>query len=705
MKRIFSVLFVLFLCVILSSPAIAEENKKADFGFSLSGGNSARNKEFSWMGEFFLAQDWRFGSKDSKKHFAFLVQGAGMAYIQDNWDNGEYGASAGLGPEWYFSDSTKIGAFVFVDALGKNRFWFAHARPTLMFSARRLRLLGGAAFHLTKPIVVSETISDPIFWYDQRGYGYDTVYQRLIAETIDYAFIRGEFVFKLSKWLDLDFAGEYNQGLDQYKDIERTELGVKAGFFKGLIAIGAQYYKTQAEGVWSRWFDQNGWRFELSFNPFSKQSFGDLAQRKFVYVFWPVVVVKEDNETVSTKISDPLKYLLRLFKRVFCVNEEVRVIGEINGTPPFDVHIEWGDGTKPLDFQTSDKLLLLYHKYAKPGHYCISSWAMDKWGHKIEQCECIDVEDCNGDDCEKIVVSDDVLVVPASAKIGVPFNISWDMSKAKNAETIKVKGPDGKLISSEPKGSHEYTLYTVGAHQFLAELGNSCDGAVVIKKVGVECNIIVIQEGALVFSPSNAKTGEEVTLEWDMSKAINATWAKIYDHNGNLISTEPTGSRKFTFSSPGTYEPYAKFGNDCDEKVVEASATITQACNNCDPALPSGSQTDPTTNWDMSKDFYKEEIIQNETDCDFDNREARFKAEYQSSGGLICVSRIHYLLPKKSQAVIATKWTASSKTCSIWVVRIEPLGSMSILESWGTTAHKMCTYIKFTFADECGANF
>ncbi|MFH1657081.1 MAG: hypothetical protein ABH919_01320 [bacterium] len=710
-KRIFSMFLMMFFCVILAVPMTAEENKKAEIGFSLSGGN--QNGKTGWMGEFYLAQDWRFDSKDLGRHFAFLVQGTGMAYVYDTenpWKNGEYGASAGLGPEYYFSDSTKIGAFVFVDVLGKNRFYFAHVRPIFMISSKRVKLLGGAAFHLTKSVIVSETKSDQIFWYDQRGYGYDTIYQRQIAETIDYAFIRGEFVLKPFKWLYLDFAGEYNQGLDQYKDIERTELGVKAGFLKGIIAIGVQYFKTQAENVWSKWFVQNGWRFEISFNPFSKQTFGNLVMRKYVDVFWPVVVIKEDNKTVPTKIADGLEYVLQLSKKIFCINEEVEAINKIKGTPPFYGHFDWGDGTEPLDFQTSDKLFHLYHKYAKAGHYCINFWVMDKWGHKVEQCECIDIENCNNDDdCEKIVVSNGVLVVPASAKIGVPFIISWDMSRAKNAETIEIKGPDGKVISIELKGFREYTLYTVGAHQFSAELGNSCDRVVVVRKVGVECNVISIQEGALKISPPTVLTGQEVTYTWNMANAINATWAKIYDYNGDLISTDQNGSKKYTFSVANTYKFKAKYGNNCDEQVVEVSVVVTPpVCDNCDPALPSGSQTDPTPNQDMSKDFYKEEIIQNKTDCDFDNREARFKTEYQSGGGLICVSRIHYLLPKKSQAVIATKWVAATKSCSIWLVRIESLSSMLAGKMiWGasTLGIPMCVYVKFTFADECGANF
>jgi plastocyanin len=799
MKRIFSLLFVVFLCVILSLPAFAEENKKADLGFSLSGGNSARNKELGWMGEFFLAQDWRFGSKDSGRHFAFLFQSAGMAYIQDNWDNGEYGASAGLGPEWYFSDSTKAGAFVFVDALGKNRFWFVHIRPTLMFSARRLRLLGGAAFHLTKPMMVSETVSDPIYWYDERGYGYDTVYQRMIAETIDYAFVRGEFVLKPAKWFELDFAGEYNQGLDQYKDIHRLEFGGKVGLLKGIIAIGAQYYKTHAEGVWSRWFDQNGWRFVLDFNPFSKQSFGDLVQRKFVDVFWPVVVVKEQNDVVPTKISDPLKYLMRFSKRVFCVNEEVSVIGEISGTPPFDVHFEWGDGTEPLDFQTSENVFTLYHKYAKLGHYCPSSWVMDKWGHKIEQCECIDIEECNkpcpeiavnskaftvspssaaigqevvinwdkanatnatwvniydwnwnlistdasgtkkftfstirnykfwakfGNDCDEETVEGSVAIgcdavaiqngaftiSPNNAKIGEEVTVSWNRAMVLNATWNKIFDWNGSLISIDSAGSKKYTFSAVGNYKFLAKFGNNCDEKTIDAAVAVGCNAISIQEGVLTISPTSTSIGQKVTLTWDMTKAVNATSIGIYDWNNSLISTEPTGSKEYTFSAAATYEFIAKPKNSCDEKIVKVSATITlPPCNRCDPALPSGSQTDPTTNWDMSKDFYKEETIQNKTECDFDNREARFKVEYQSSGGLVApIARIYYLLPKMSQAVIATKWDASSKTCSIWVVRIEPLSSAPIGSTiWGTLASgtTMCVYIKFTFADECGAAF
>lgn len=143
-------------------------------------------------------------------------------------------------------------------------------------------------------------------------------------------------------------------------------------------------------------------------------------------------------------------------------------------------------------------------------------------------------------------------------------------------------------------------------------------------------------------------------------------------------------------------------------------------CNNCDPALPSGSQTDPTPNWDASKNFYKEEVIQNKTECDFQNRKARFKADTQTGSNLICVSRMQYLLLKKSQAVIATQWVASSRTCHIWLVRIEPLSSSTVVANiWGVAINLFkfiknqevnptsttCEYIRLVFAEECGANF
>ncbi|MFH1657516.1 MAG: hypothetical protein ABH919_03540 [bacterium] len=632
MKKIFSFLFVVFFCVVLVSPALAEENKKADFGFSLSGGNTSRDKGFSWMGEFYLAQDWRLGREGSKMHnLAFLVQGSGMAYVYDTenpWENGEYGASAGLGPEYYFSDSVKLGAFIFTDVLGKNRFYFAHIRPTFLISSRRLKVLGGVAFNLTKPVLVSETIAGPIFWYDYRGYGYDMVYQRLVAETIDYAFIRGEFVLKPSKWLDLDFAGEYNQGIDQYKNIKRTELGVKAGFFKGLIALGIQYFKTQAENVWSRWFDQNGWRFEISFNPFtSKKSFSDLVQRKFVDIFWPVVVVKEDNNTVPTKISETLKYVLLVEPEEYCINEKVKFIGEIkSGTPSFNVRFDFGDGTVS-EFQTSDKKFFVYHAYTKAGEYCISSSVEDQWGHKVEQCECVEVKDCSTP-----CVSAEVVQFKAdkyAIKKGESVNLT---GKAENATILILNGGEfNNKVEPNP-----FTQIATPSKTTTYELkaSNDCpsEDTAHLTILVDECKEIVLKNSDFQVSPLSVKVNEKVTVI--VAMAENAT-GLIATKDGVSFAIEPA-VYEFSFSEAGTHEFRVVYKNDCSTAEASKTVNVTKSCVMCNEQNgvtfhADGSFALDKNNFPEGQNIEFDFQLYNKSDCAF-TVPLKYNARYQDGG-------------------------------------------------------------------------
>jgi len=377
MKRILVGVLLILLCVsVLGAQEQKEQPYKPTFSFSANGGTM--RGEFTLNGEFLYNQRWK----------KFMIQTAAMANVNDAIR--EYGLSGG-GTYW-LSKNIELG--LFFDALYLERIpgysyggFHGQIRPELrFFITKKVSFDFFYAHPVTKPVLLSQISGGPIFWMDDQFYYYDTIISKTFAKPVKY--VGGEVAVALIKPLKLTAEGIY---AFKQSNMYRFRAGAEIKPFNWLT-ISIDWTKMHAREAIGLYVGGNYQSIRagatISLGRSQEHGFSNLTKHDIITPRYPIVVIKKESRTDTTKISDLLKVDLIVDPKTGCINDlfnyDVKITG---GKPDYDIRIDFGDGSSSSQIKGQ-------HAYASAGTYCIKATVTDSAGHSASDCECVNVNDC-----------------------------------------------------------------------------------------------------------------------------------------------------------------------------------------------------------------------------------------------------------------------------------------------------------------------
>lgn len=374
-RKIFlSVLMVFFCLSVLMAEEQEEQPYKPVFSFSAYGG--------TMRGEFTL----NFETLYNQKWKNWGIQVATMGNVNNAIK--EYGVSAG---GWWLFENLELGLFcdtLYLEKIVTYGYGGFHGqiRPTARFVDKRFSVDLFYAHPFTKKVLLSRVTADPIFWQNPGAYYYDITTTEIFAKPVKY--FGTEIAVAPLKFLKLSVEGIYTvQDSNMYRI--RAGAEIKPLNWLTLSIDWTKMHAQQAVGLYM------GGNYQairagatISLGRSQEYGFSNLKNYDVPTPRYPVVVIKKQSRTDTIRIADRLKVDLVIDKNSICLedplNYEVKISG---GTTPYDVIVDFGDGTTSSQLQGQ-------HYYKVVGNYCIKVLVNDSTGHSASDCKCIIVKDC-----------------------------------------------------------------------------------------------------------------------------------------------------------------------------------------------------------------------------------------------------------------------------------------------------------------------
>jgi len=300
----------------------------------------------------------------------------------------EYGVSAG---GWRSFGNLELGLFcdtLFLEKIATYGYGGFHGqiRPTARFVDKRFSIDLFYAHPFTKKILLSRVTADPIFWQDVNAYYYDITTTEIFAKPVKY--FGTEIAVAPLKFLRLSVEGIYTiQDSNMYRI--RAGAEIKPLNWLTLSVDWTKMHAQQAVGLYM------GGNYQairagatISLGRSQEHGFSNLKNYDVPTPRYPIVVIKKQSRTDTTRISDLLKVDLIVDPRTGCLNDpfnyEVKITG---GKPDYNIQIDFGDGSSSTQIKGQ-------HAYVAAGIYCIKVTVTDSAGHSASDCECVNVNDC-----------------------------------------------------------------------------------------------------------------------------------------------------------------------------------------------------------------------------------------------------------------------------------------------------------------------